>query len=48
MPPQLDVVALVFSLMSETAGAYAAGALAAILGVALIGATMFLFVRRTR
>lgn len=42
MPPQLDVVALVFSFISDTTSAYVAGAVAALLGATTLGGTIFL------
>jgi hypothetical protein len=42
MPPQLDVVAFVFSFISDAASAYVAGAVAALLGAATLAGTVLL------
>jgi hypothetical protein len=48
MPPQLDVVAIVFSFISDTASAYVAGAVAALLGAATLAGTVLLVVIASR
>lgn len=48
MPPQLDVVALTLSLISEATSAYVAGACAGVLGAAVLAAVLFLIIRGPR
>lgn len=48
MPPQLDVVAFVFSFISEAASAYVAGTVAALLGAAILAGAVFPVLRAAR
>lgn len=48
MPPQLDVVALTFSLISEATSAYVAGACAGLLGAAILAAVLVLIIRGSK